>query len=175
MSYISIDIEADWPCPWLYSIVSIWAVIVESELTKTFYAELAPISDQYNEEALAISWFSRWEHECFNDPQQMMEKFEKWIEANSNGKPKFIADNLAFDWQWINYYFHKYLGYNPFWFSWTRINDLYAWMEKDVRQSNKWQKKYRKTKHSHNPVDDAKWNAEAVLAFKWLWLNINLH
>ena len=173
MSYIMVDIEADGPCPWEYSMISFWAIVVEESLTRTFYGELKPITDNYIEEALAVSWFSREETECFNDPKEVMEKFATWIERNSHWQPIFIADNLAFDWQFINYYFHKYLGYNPFNHSWVNLSDLYAWMEREMKSKRKWQK-YRITKHTHNPLDDAKWNAEALLAFKSLGLDIKL-
>ena len=78
----------------------------------------------------------------------------------------------AFDWQWINYYFHKYLGRNPFGFSARRIGDLYCGMVKDASKNYEWKKKYRKTVHDHNPVNDAKGNAEALLAMKRLGLKI---
>ena len=35
-------------------------------------------------------------------------------------------------------------------------------------------KLYRKTRHTHHPVDDAKGNAEALLSFKKLGLRVNL-
>ncbi|MFL5729533.1 MAG: hypothetical protein ACJ75J_08630 [Cytophagaceae bacterium] len=77
--------------------------------------------------------------------------------------------NPAFDWQWINYYFHFYLGANPFGFSARRIGDMYAGMMKDLSKGSEW-KKFRKTKHTHNPVDDAKGNAEALLTMKEMGL-----
>ena len=78
------------------------------------------------------------------------------------------------DWQWINYYFHKYVGNNPFGFSARRIGDLYCGLVKDARKNRDWKSKYRKTKHSHNPVDDSMGNAEALIAFRdKLGLKIN--
>lgn len=174
MSYIMIDIEADWPCPWLYSMVSFGAVVVEGNLKRTFYWELKPISEYYIPEALNVSWFTREETEQFDEPEYVMKKFAEWVDKNSAWTPIFVADNLAFDWQFINYYFHKYLEYNPFNHSWINMGDLYAWMEKSMSQKWRWQKKYRITKHTHNPVDDAKWNAEALLAFQQLGLDIKL-
>lgn len=174
MSYIVVDVESDWPCPWIYSMVSFWAVVVEPTLSRTFYGETKAVTDVFLPEALAISWFSREEHENFNDPKLVMEKFYKWIERNSIWNPIFCSDNLAYDWQFINYYFHKYVWDNPFGHSGLRIWDLYCWMEKTMSVKNDWQRKFRFTKHTHNPVDDAKWNAEAMLAFQWLWLDIKL-
>ena len=86
-------------------------------------------------------------------------------------RPIFVSDNLAFDWQFINYYFHRFFGRNPFGFSGRRIGDLYAGMVKDASKASDW-KKYRVTKHTHNPVDDAKGNAEALRKLSELGLKI---
>lgn len=67
-----------------------------------------------------------------------------------------------------------YIGKNPFGFSGRRIGDLYCGMKMDTSLNFEWKKKYRKTKHTHNPVFDAKGNAEAILAFRELGLNITL-
>ncbi len=72
----------------------------------------------------------------------------------------FLSDNPAYDWQWINFYFWKYMGYNPFGHSARRIGDFYAGLQRDFWASSKW-KKFRKTPHDHNPVHDAVGNAEA--------------
>jgi len=82
-----------------------------------------------------------------------------------------VSDNVAFDWQFINYYFHRFFGRNPFGFSGRRIGDLYAGLVKDASKSTEW-KKYRVSAHTHNPVDDARGNAEALRKFKELGLNI---
>ncbi len=87
-------------------------------------------------------------------------RFRDWL------KPKmpvvFISDNPAYDWQWINYYFWKYQGANPFGHSARRIGDFYAGLTGDFWKTSQW-KKLRQTKHDHNPVNDAKGNAEALL------------
>lgn len=170
MSYIVVDVEADGPIPHKYSMVSFGAVVVEPTLSKTFYGKVKPISEDWIPEALAVSGHSREEHEKFDNPQLVMEAFDKWIQENTNGKPIFISDNLAFDWQWINYYFHVYYGKNPFGHSGRRIGDLYCGMKKDTFLNSEWKKLFRKTKHTHNPVDDAKGNAEALLEFKKMGL-----
>ena len=129
--------------------------------------------DNYDPEALAISGFSREDHEGFDDPAEVMLAFEKWVLENSDGKPVFISDNPAFDWQWINFYFHKYLGRNPFGFSARRIGDLYCGLVKHAGKNRDWKGRYRKTVHDHNPVNDARGNAEALIAFRdKLGLNI---
>lgn len=107
----------------------------------------------------------------FDDPRQVMEAFEQWLQKSSQGQPVFVSDNVAFDWQFANYYFHHFLGRNPFGFSGRRIGDLYAGLVKDASKATEW-KKYRVTRHTHNPVDDARGNAEALRKFKDLGLKI---
>jgi hypothetical protein len=172
MSYIIVDVESDGPIPPKYSMVCFGAIILEPSLSKTFYGKTRPISDLWIPEALSISGISREQHEKFRDPKEIMQDFKDWILKNSIGKPTFISDNPAYDWQWINYYFHYYLNENPFGFSARRIGDLYCGMNMDTSLNAEWKKLYRKTKHTHNPVDDAKGNAEALLAMKDLGLKI---
>lgn len=164
-SYFCVDVEADGELVGMHSIVCFGAVKV-SDQTKTFYGKIKPLTDQYRPDALAISGFSREEHEQFDDPYKVMIDFEEWLLENSDGKPTFISDNLAFDWQWINWYFHKYCGRNIFGFSGRRIGDLYCGIVKDASKNSEWKKLYRKTKHTHNPVDDAMGNAEALITFR---------
>jgi len=172
MSYISMDIESDDQSPAIGSMVCFGAVLI-SDTSKTFYGQIRPIRDEWNPEALAISGFSREEHEKFDSPEYVMREFAKWLVEVSEGNPTFIADNPAFDWQWINYYFHKYYGSNPFGYSARRIGDLYCGLVKHAGKNRDWKRKYRKTSHTHNPVDDAMGNAEALIAFRdELGLNI---
>ena len=169
MSLIVVDVESDGPIPWKYSMICFGAVVVEPGLSKTFYGKIRPVSDLWIPESLAISGISREEHKTFAEPIPVMENFAKWIKENSKGRPVFISDNPAYDWQFINYYFHTYLGNNPFGFSARRIGDLYCGMVKD--SFAKW-KHLRKTVHDHNPVNDAKGNAEALLQMKEMGLKL---
>jgi hypothetical protein len=102
-----------------------------------------------------------------------MIKFKDWILANSVGRPVFISDNLAYDWQWINWYFHTYTEGNPFGFSGRRIGDIYCGMMKNMSLNGDWKRKLRKTRHTHNPVDDAMGNAEALLSMQDMGLKVN--
>lgn len=170
MSYIVVDVESDGAIPHAYSMVCFGAVVVEPSLSKTFYGKTKPISDKWNPEALAISGFTREQHLTFDDPKEVFQKFDDWIKQNSIGRPIFITDNPAYDFAWINWYFHYYLGKNPFGFSARRIGDLYCGIVKD--SSAKW-KHLRTTIHTHHPVDDAKGNAEALLRMQEMGLKID--
>ncbi|HEU4384581.1 MAG TPA: exonuclease [Anaeromyxobacteraceae bacterium] len=161
MSLIVVDVEADGPVPGKYSMVCLGAVVVEPSLGKTFYGRTRPLTGEWVPEALAVSGFTREQHQGFDDPREVMERFEEWIEQSSRGRPVFCSDNLAFDWQFVNWYFHHLLGRNPFGWSGRRIGDLYCGMVKDGYAE--W-KHLRRTAHDHHPVNDARGDAEALLA-----------
>src|SRR6266550_7479311 len=171
MSLIIVDVESDGPIPAEYSMVCFGAVLFDDRLDKSFYGQTRPISERFVAEALAVSGFSREQHLGFDDPKTVMATFATWLDQNSKGRPVFVSDNVAFDWQFINYYFHRFLGRNPFGFSGRRIGDLYAGMVKDASKATEW-KKYRLTAHTHNPVDDARGNAEALKKLKEFGLKI---
>ena len=93
-----------------------------------------------------------------------MQQFADWVRSRSAAaSPMFISDNNGFDWQFINWYFHHFLGKNPFGHSSTNLGSLYKGVVKDMFVNFK---HLRKTKHTHNPVDDARGNAEALLQIK---------
>ena len=164
---IVVDVESDGPCPGLYSMVCFGAVAVTRDLDKTFYGQTEPLSTPVNlptlvkwdPTALVISGFTREQHLKFPYPSVAMNQFDLWLSQFE--QPVFVSDNLAYDWQFINYYFHRFgpKG-NPFGWSGRRIGDMYGGFEGDIRA--RW-KQLRVTKHTHNPVDDAKGNAEALI------------
>lgn len=163
MAYIMVDIESDGPIPGDYSMISFGAVLVDEQLNKTFYGKLKPISDKFSAEALEVSGHSRDEVLLFDDPKQVMTNFKEWIEKTCKDRPVFISDNNGFDWMFICWYFHHFIGANPFGYSSYNLGSLYKGMEKDTYKTFK---HLRKTVHTHNPVDDAIGNAEALLIMK---------
>ena len=167
MTYIMVDIEADGPIPGDFSMIAIGAVVVEPELDKTFYGRLKPIAENFVPEALAVSGFSRQETLGFEEPRAVMERFRDWIAGQGQTRPLFVSDNNGFDWQFVNWYFHHLLGANPFGHSSTNLGSLYKGLARDMFVNFK---HLRKTAHTHNPVDDAKGNAEAMLAMKEMGL-----
>lgn len=85
--------------------------------------------------------------------------FKQWL-SQFGERLIFVSDNPAYDWQFINYYFHKFLGLNPFGHSARRISDFYAGINGNFYNATSW-KKWRLTPHDHNPVNDAMGNVEA--------------
>lgn len=162
MSYIMVDVETDGPYPGGYSMIELGAVLVTPELDKTFYGKLKPITWNFSRESLAVTGHTRAETLEFDDPLTVMLEFERWIKEVSD-KPMFISDNNGFDWQFVNYYFWSFLKRNPFGYSSTNLGSLYKGLINDTFKNFK---HLRKTKHTHNPVDDAMGNAEALLHMK---------
>jgi DNA polymerase III epsilon subunit-like protein len=160
MTYVMVDVETDGPIPADYSMICLGAVVVDENLDKRFYGQLKPISEQWIPDVLKISGFSRNQTQQFDDPKEVMDKFSAWIKISCTGTPMFISDNNGFDWQFVNYYFHHFLGNNPFGFSSTNLGSLYKGLVKDTSKNFK---HLRNTAHTHDPLDDAVGNAEALL------------
>jgi len=156
-----VDIEADGPIPADYSMIALGAVVVEPALNRTFYGQLKPISDRWIPDALQVSGFRREETLNFDDPKAVMVEFSDWLRSVCADRPFFISDNNGFDWQFVNWYFHHFSGSNPFGHSSMNLGSLYKGIVKDTFASFK---HLRKTRHTHHPVDDARGNAEALLA-----------
>lgn len=105
--------------------LSIGACLVTNE-AQTFYVELKPDRESFQEHALNISGLSmRNLQQKGLDPEQAMQAFAGWLEQNVPGKPIFVAFNAPFDWMFINDYFHRYIGSNPFGHSAIDIKALY--------------------------------------------------
>jgi hypothetical protein len=173
VSFFVVDIESDGPIPGDYSMIEFGAVLVERGLNRTFHRKLAPISERWVPAALAVSGRSREQVVAEGaDPQTAMAEFEAWVKEVATGRPVFVSDNNGFDWMFVCWYFHHFLGQNPFGFSSRRIGDLYCGMERNAYAQ--W-KHLRRTRHTHNPVDDARGNAEALLHMRdVMGLNIDL-
>src|SRR5574341_1021420 len=121
MTYVMVDVEADGPIPSDYSMICFGAVIVDESLDRKFYGQLRPMSQTWNPESLKISGFTREQVMQFKEPELVMTEFSEWLRSNCRNQPVFISDNNGFDWQFINYYFHHFLGRNPFGHSSTNL------------------------------------------------------
>ncbi len=114
--YISVDIEAAGPHPGRYAMLSIGACLVDDP-EQGFYVELQPSSDDVLPEALAVSGLSMDElRRTGRPPAAAMADFEAWVErvTPDGSDAVFVGLNAAFDWMFVNEYFHRHLGRNPF-------------------------------------------------------------
>jgi hypothetical protein len=160
--HLVFDVEADGPCPGTdaYSMLSIGFASVHT--THAFYETFKPISNNFQEDALKACNFTREQTLLFPDVTQGMTNLYTWIkDLQKDYKIICWSDNPAFDWQFLNYYLHTFSKENPLGFSCRRIGDLYSGFKNDITQASRW-KSLRKTKHSHNALDDATGNAEAL-------------
>jgi DNA polymerase III epsilon subunit-like protein len=164
MSYVMVDVETDGEIPGDSSMIALGAVFVRPGLTDTFYGELAPISDQWSDEALKVSGHTRVETLSFERPTVVMERFETWLRKHNVGRRlMFVSDNNGFDFMFVAFYFWHFLRRNPFGYSSTNLGSLYKGLVRDTHLNFK---HLRQTAHTHHPVDDAKGNAEALLFMK---------
>lgn len=95
-----------------------------------------------------------------NSERRVMIMFADWLKTLGSGRPIFISDNPAYDFQWINYAFDKAIGENPFGHSGRRISDFWAGFNNKWGETQSW-KRFRVTPHDHNPVNDSMGNVEA--------------
>jgi len=168
MSLFVVDVEANGPIPGDYSMLSFAAVRVDKELQTRYHSGnlYALPGAGYKMDAIVSIGLNLDTYQALHvhggyDPNAVLIEFELWLTANNvKGRPIFISDNNGFDWMFMCWYFWHFRGYNPFGFSSRRIGDLYCGLVKDMRAP--W-KHLRKTKHTHDPLDDATGNAEAIL------------
>jgi len=125
--YISADVEADGPIPGPYSMLSFGLAVAGSydgetfraadPTRQTFYAELRPISGEYDPQALAVSGLDRDRLiREGRDPADAMTAAAQWVRTVTDGAfPVFVAFPLSFDWMWMYWYFERFApGGSPF-------------------------------------------------------------
>lgn len=163
--YIFVDCEASGPCPTYGDLIE-FAAITENGVS--FKSEkMMPSYENYDEGAYRALGITRDIHESYTGHiVKEIVKFNQWIsELDAKGRLTFWSDNPAFDWQWINHGFRQCGIPNPFGFSARRIGDLYAGANGNIRDATSW-KRWRVTKHTHDPLDDVKGNLEAFLEIR---------
>ncbi|HGH3627498.1 3'-5' exonuclease (plasmid) [Acinetobacter baumannii] len=164
--FISVDVETSGPIPGDYDLLSIGMCLVDKP-TVNFYCELKPISNKYDPEALSVTGFNLDTLLSTGLLANVaMAECCKWIDQNitANEIPIFVGFNVGFDWSFINYYFHKYLGNNPFGYTSVDIKSMYFgcfggnWSE--TKSSNIVEKLKPKFTGNHHALHDAIFQAE---------------
>lgn len=84
-----------------------------------------------------------------------------WVHGFGMDRPALVSDNNGFDAMWLNCFTDEQIGKTVFGHSSRRIGDFYAGVQGKWGDQSSW-KKLRRTAHTHNPVDDARGNAEAL-------------
>jgi len=151
---VFVDVEATGRSPWSGIMTEFGAVHYTSR--ETFHGVLVDSEPSKENPAIPSIILGGTEY----DAEKVMSEFVQWLGNLTAHRPVFVSDNPAYDFQWINYYTDKYLGLNPFGYSGRRIGDFWAGYKNDFGEAQSW-KQLRKTKHDHNPVNDAMGNVEA--------------
>jgi len=164
--YVSVDVEASGPTPSLYALLSIGACLV-ARPEERFYVELQPVVRASLPEASAIHHlsFERLMHEGM-PPAEAMARFAGWLDSvvPAGDQPVFVAFNAAFDWMFVNDYFHRFLGHNPFGHAALDIKAFYMglrrsrWSETSMRNLAPHYLGDRRL--THNALEDALIQAE---------------
>jgi hypothetical protein len=171
---IFVDCEAQGPSPFSGHLTQFGAVLYDEDADVTACAEheffghlltrggeplpedrVEGLKDPYmNKAATAMKIKSR--------ATRVMKEFYDWTQACAQGRglPKFVSDNPAYDWQWIAYEFDRARLLNPYGHSARRLGDFYAGLVDNFLLTQQY-KLLRLTKHDHNPIHDARGNAEA--------------
>ena len=164
--YVSVDVETSGPIPGEFSLLSIGACIV-GKPSEGIYLELQPSAERYDPEALAVSGLSLEKLSAQGlAPKEAMQRFEQWIHSCclKGQRPVFVGLNTPFDWSFINYYFHKYVGKNPFGFTAIDIKAYFMGLQgcswKGTNSSQMAATLKATTAPNHKALDDAIFQAE---------------
>jgi hypothetical protein len=186
-AYFSADVETDGPIPGPYSLLSFALVYAgtydgaayekPTDWRTRFHAELRPISDEFQADALAVNRLDR-EHlkRHGEDPASAMTRAADWVRQIAGGRrPILVAYPLSFDWTWLYWYFVRFsrVG-SPF--NHSACYDMktaYAVKaHRSIASSGRDQllPQLRSShEHTHHPVDDAIEQAEIFAALYDWW------
>lgn len=152
-NWIFVDCEARGTSPVNGILTEFGAVHYKSR--KTFHGKLYDGSPDPENPAVPLIG------ERLDTDANVASRFTAWLkEVCGNDRPIFVSDNVAYDWQWIAGMYDRAGMTNPFGHSGRRISDFWAGLQRNFGETQSW-KRFRKTKHDHNPVNDAMGNVEA--------------
>lgn len=164
--FVSVDVETAGPIPGEYSLLSIGACCA-FDPDNGFTVEVKPINDAFDPKALEVTGFSMEElRQRGLDPEAAMKAFSDWLAtlAHPGDMLVFVGFNAPFDWSFVNYYFHRFMGQNPFGFTALDIKSLYmgaarsSW--RDTRSSKIAEHLKPKLSGTHSALADARYQAE---------------
>lgn len=159
-NYIFVDVEARGTSP-VNGIMTEFGAVHEKS-RDTFHGVLFKGSPDPENPAIPIVG------EQVSSDADVARRFVMWLEkVGGSERPVFVSDNPAYDWQWISGMFDKAGMPNPFGHSGRRLSDFYAGLMNNWGDTQDW-KRWRVTKHDHNPVNDAMGNVEAFQKLKEL-------
>lgn len=164
--YVSVDIETSGQVPGEYSLLSLGACLV-NDIDKTFYCELKPTGLKNRPSSVKVSKLSLAALERDGlEPTKAMAEFAEWLDSvkSADDQLVFVGLNAPFDWSFVNYYFIKYLGSNPFGFTALDMKAYYMGAKKCSWKDTAGHKIAAvlspQRKGNHNALVDAQYQAE---------------
>lgn len=168
--FISVDIESSGPVPGQFSMLSLGACVV-GDMNLTFYRELRPVTLHHDPEALAVTGFELGQLLISGaEPVSVMGDFSEWVKSvcPQEVMPVFAGFNAAFDWSFVNWYFHYTGVTNPFGYAPLDIKSFFAarnpagW--RDARSSVAAHQYGLTRSKEHHALDDAIFQASLLQA-----------
>lgn len=164
--YVSVDVETDGPCPGLNSMLSVGAAAFSRDGNNlgTFERNIKPAEGAEQNPSTMEWWATQpeaWKSLQIDvaSPEVAMADFAEWVDRLP-GKAVFVGYPAGFDFTFVYYYFHRYVGRSPFSFSALDIKSFaMAKLGTEFRQTvkkrmpKKW---FPKTRHTHVALDDAR-------------------
>ena len=163
--YVSTDIETDGPIPGDYSMLSLAsaAFLADKTLVSTFSVNLATLPNAKQDPRTMEWWKTQadaWQacRENPQDPALAMQNYHDWL-ISLPAKPVFVAYPAGFDFSFVYWYLHHFVGKNPFSHSALDVKTMAMCLLKtDYRDSTKrnmpraW---FDSKRHTHVALDDA--------------------
>lgn len=118
--YFSADVETDGPIPGPFSMLSFGLVFAgefdgttftrPSDYRETFYRELRPISENFQNDALRVNGLDRERLTREGvPPATAMTEASHWVKSIAgSGRPVLVAYPLSFDWSFLYWYFVQF-------------------------------------------------------------------
>jgi ribonuclease T len=164
--YISVDIETTGATVGRYSMFQLGACVVGND-SESFFRNITPLNSNFDQEAFVACNFPSMKviFERGQDPVYVMKAFYAWVKKVSlNFTPIFVGFNAPFDWKFVDAYFDRFVGKNPFNRRTLDIKAYYmgmmncSWAETSPVQIDE---RFQSSKpHTHNALDDATQQAD---------------
>jgi DNA polymerase III epsilon subunit-like protein len=175
--YFCVDIETNGPCPGKNSLLSVGVVALDYNMTQlgTFYVTVEPLEG--SPDPRTMDWWKdfpeAWEKATANQqpPKRAMEDLVSFVkdcmsrsELPGPHQPVFVAQPAGFDFSFIYYYLHAYLGDCIFGHRALDMRSLACGLTGlDYMEASKrnYPKGWKTTlPHTHHALDDAMEQAE---------------
>lgn len=163
--FISVDVETSGPIPGEFSMLSLGACLVDDD-QQSFSCLFKPLNDRADPKALEVTGLSLSELSRSGEtPEAAMARFAAWIwEVAEGGEPILVGFNAPFDWSFVNYYFHRFVGSNPFGFTALDIKAYYMGLTRgswaDTKSSRIAKQLQPRLVGDHDALHDARYQAE---------------